>query len=333
MRSKILVLVVGLLTSACVSVPDFETDEVTPADIAVNIKCELMDAIWSAPDSHAWLRDWNATVTVLMNMVNKSDGSGEVGLAIPLTPGSAAPVLNFGASIEATRTVQLQFFQPLSRLNSFGPCPRSTDREILLKSELGFKEWFDRVRLADQRAEIFTDQIDYTLDFLIKKNLTPSVKFSLIPVGNQTFGASAKLDLQAQYKHNLKIVIKKPEPPKGKPKPIEVIIVSDVRAKEQQLQQLLKQRSQLEQKSPSAFTDGGGSGEDVKRQKLDALDGEIKQLRRDIAASPRAAVRRAPLPADGVPEEEKRRLNEALGRSLSTDIRDQLRDRGIDVGQ
>lgn len=267
-----------------------------------------------------------------MNMVNKADGSGDLNLAIPLTPGLAAPILNFGASIEATRTVQLQFFQPFSRLEKFGACPPSTDRAILLKSELGFKEWFDRVRLANKRAEIYTDQVDYTLDFLIKKNLTPSVKFSLIPIGSQIFGANAKLDLQAQYKHNMKLVLKKPETPKGKPKPLEVIIVEDKSTKEKRLQDLLEKKSRIEMQPPSAFTEDGGSGEDLKNRRLRALDTEIKTLKREISSTPRQ-VRRAPLPSDGVPEEEKRRLNEALGRSLSTDIRDQLREQGIDVGQ
>lgn len=330
MRVQIIGALSAVLLTACVTVPSLHTDELTPSDIARNIKCELADAVWHSPDRHAWLDKWNGTVTLFLKVYKKGDASGELNLAIPLDPGSVTPTLAFGVSSEATRTVQLQFFEQMSDLRYYPSCGNRSGTR-LLESDLGVREWLDSVRLANYHASIKTDQIDYTVDFLIKKNLAPSARFSLIPIGERIFGANAKLDLQAQYTHNLKLVLKKPAA-KTKPEPLEVVIVADKSKfaprskKEREIEDLERERDAL----TGTHVFGTDEEQRGKRQRrLDELDAQIEKLKKSIRRT-RSPTTEAPSD-DGVPESEKRRLNEALGRSLSTDIREQLRERGVDV--
>lgn len=327
----------AFLLSACVSVPEFHSDPVLPADVALSLKCELQRAIWTDADSHAWLRDWNAVATLNLRILERSDGSGELGLVVPLSPGLSSPLLGFGASIDATRTAQFQFSESIAELAVFSKCHASKDAGhndgLLLRGNLGIKDWLDRIRMAADLASLDTDQIDYTLDFFIKKTLAPSVRFSLIPAGSNIFGASAKLDLQKHLTHNLKLVL---QPKKRKPKPLEVIIVEDQSAITKDLAALRKELADLKKPPPRtpSPSDGptilrgtpGAVTDDETRARERSLQERIRQLeirqRRSAGTSGVSTGR-------GVSDSDKRSLNEGLSRSISTEIRDQLRSRGI----
>ena len=207
-RSILVFLGVPLL-SACVTLPVYMTDTLTPNDIVQNLRCQLAEAVTAEPEPHHWLRKFKASIVVTLKVLNQNDTKADGSLAIPLNPGLATPKIAIGLKTRATRTIDFNIKDKVENLIDATPC---VSRSILLEGDLGFRGYLDRLRPI--QAELDDPQkfanSNYTLEFYIEKGLTPSASFSMVPVGSRIFGANASVGLQAQYTHTLKITVTPP---------------------------------------------------------------------------------------------------------------------------
>ncbi len=354
MRFSIVVVAtaISLALGACVSVPEFREDVLAPSDVAINLKCEIADAISSQESPYFWLQGWKMGATLTLTVFNKANGSGDVSLAVPLSPGTAIPKVAFGLNTEATRTAVITFQEKLKNLAKSDICLAENRSRwpVRLHGDLGIEAWFSRVTHAQRRAELTITQIDYTVDFVVEKSLTPSANWSLIPIGRRTFGANASLDLRARNTHSLKLVLTRDV----RTSATEVVIVGDRRISAEERRHLAERIRRLEDdlrgidqsligkrrqsrildqertQNPQAFTKESPKYKEATELAKDISDlrkeksrtkSELERARRELKRG-RAQPRTRSTQRD--PE-----LDGALTRSILRDIQRDLRLRGI----
>jgi hypothetical protein len=215
---------IALFLSSCVSPPSFHSDEVTENDILLNLKCEIARAINSDEAKLAWLKDYEASILLELIVINSNASQGNANLATPLNPGFATPKIAIGLTTQATRTINVKTVFDVADILKISSCYNNSGH-ILLKGDLGIPEYFYRVHhVQNDSTHNFKDSF-YKIDFEITKSLTPSSTWTLIPVSNNIFGASASMGLTAKYTHKLQLSIGKKSAPAGK-KVEEVTVVS-----------------------------------------------------------------------------------------------------------
>ncbi len=206
-----------LSLSGCATLPHYEQDPLTTADVIRHIKCEFRSAAWRDHPEHMWLQGWNAAFVVTLEVFHNGGQESDVSLVVPLNPGTFNLGLTSGLTGQATRTERIYFQERLDKLN--GPtdlnCPeqgadRSSDR---LGGRLGLLDLFNRALEAQRLAKIKPKQLDYNLDFVIKANGSVSPRFQLIPVFNdKTLSGGIRLLGARNDTDTLKITLDSPPP-------------------------------------------------------------------------------------------------------------------------
>jgi hypothetical protein len=213
------------IVAGCAKLPEYREDAVSTADIVLNIKCELREAAWSDPRNQ-WVQTWNAGLILALEVTHSGGIDSDNTWVFPLNQGATFILgLTGGFSGQATRTERVNFKEKLTDLHNDKDlmCEREDPgRYARLGGRLGIDDLFARVGLMQKDARINPKQLDYNLDFVIKKNATTTPKFNLVPIGKEkTYTGSLKWTGSRGDKHSLKITLEPPDrPAPGCPVPL-----------------------------------------------------------------------------------------------------------------
>jgi hypothetical protein len=219
---------------------------VSVTDVVNNIRCELQSAAMETGfDSSA--PKWAAGIALELKVIANSSGVADAAVTLPLNPGSSKIGFKLGQTAESTRAAGFKFQQLLAdKKEDYCLYQALTPREALLEGRLGFREWLSRLNTTMKISGVKPTQVSYTLQFVIKPSGEFTPRFSLIPIGDNTFEGGLALSAQESRFHTLNIVL---EPVKGE-QVISVRIVKDERQKApaaavspQRLNDLLDQQS------------------------------------------------------------------------------------------
>jgi hypothetical protein len=204
--------------AGCATLPDYREDPVTTAEIVRHIKCELRDAVWAHPEN-AWVRPWKAALNFEFEVTHTGGLDSDNTWVFPLNQGATFILaLTGGFSGQGTRTERMNFIENLQTINTQPLfCPKQDpDRHARLGGELGLTDLLERVGLAIEAANINIErklltQLDYNLQFIIKKNASLTPKFNLIPIGKEKpFTGSLKWTGSSSDTQTLKLVLTPP---------------------------------------------------------------------------------------------------------------------------
>ncbi len=202
--------------AGCATTPEFRDDEITTADVIASIKCELRDAAWRLHPRNKWFEKWAAGLIVTLEVYQKGGQDSAASLVVPLNPGTFTIGLTSTTTGQATRTERIYFNEKLKKLNADTTlyCPDGPkDRHALLESHLGFADIFARSREAIDYANIKPHQLDYNIEFIIKRSGGASGAWAMIPVFRDRI-LSARLTVAAERNdtHAVKITLQPPPP-------------------------------------------------------------------------------------------------------------------------
>jgi len=321
--------------AACMTVPAYMTDALTPNDIVQNLRCQLAEAVTAGPDPHYWLEDFKASFTITLKVFNENKTTTDGSLAIPLNPGVATPKIALGLTTRATRTIDFNINDEIKSLIDRPPC---VNDGRLLTGNLGMRGYLDRIKpvKADLISVHKLKNSNYSLEFYIEKSLTPSSAFTMIPVGFRTLGANILTAAQAQYTHSLKLTITPPDPPKKEADPIRVVIAGyDTGVQKRFRDQLSisnETLNRLTRDLDAALSDRsimGKDGQDVQAARIRRLQDEIKRLQErnkkiieDLGRTPSTTVRPSARPL--ISPSEDQRLRDGQNRAILNEIEDRL---------
>ncbi len=338
----------SFLLASCVTLPSFDTDPLTPNDVVWNLRCQLAEAVRHGVDRHQWLKDYKASFILTLKVLKLGRGSADANLAIPLHPGLAMPMLALVAQGRASREMDFKVEKSVAELSSLAGCSDSS-RGLLLRGDLGIRDYFDRIRYVNDDfggGKVLTNS-NYTVDFFVTKSATPSAKFSLIPIGERTFGANAKLQLEAQYTHTIKLTVTPPDTV-ADPEPVdptEVKLVADdtgmlativALMKENVQKDLARDREQLRslenlRDSQKAFPESQ-LDIDKRNERIEKLEESIRDrqktkdsLERIQEREPSQRFIRRRRPASGLTPSERQRLRDGQTRSILEGIQQEIR--------
>jgi hypothetical protein len=207
--------------------------------------------------------------------------------------------LTGGFTGQATRTERVNFDQNLLTLNGDRnlSCPEGDpDRYARLGGRLGLRDLLERVGrtrvVANVKDEDLT-QLDYNLQFVIKKDASLTPKFNLVPIGKEkTFTGNLKWTGSSSDTQYLKLVLTPPAKEKVlRPTPVYIV------------------------EGPKVVT-----SKDVTRKGRRAKRGFTVERERAFFV---------PLPRSGITPEDKEELNRARTRGVLQDVEGQLRRQGI----
>jgi hypothetical protein len=207
-------LVVVAQLAGCATLPPFRDDAVSTADVILNIRCELREAVWSRPGTE-WVHTWNAGLTFGLEVQHTGGIDADTSWVFPMFQSATftvAPVLGFSG--QATRKENINFNEKLEFLRDDAKLRCGTqdpDRYARLGGEIGFADLLDRVGQSMDKANIQPKDLSYNLDFVIKMNGNLTPKFSLIPVGRDgRFTGFAKWTGSHSDTQTLKLVLTPP---------------------------------------------------------------------------------------------------------------------------
>jgi hypothetical protein len=202
------------LVAACAKLPEYREDPLTTADIVLNIKCELRDAAWADPRNQ-WVRSWNAGLNLSLIVDHTGGADADALWTFPLTTGGNFLFGLTGAfSGQGTRTERIDFKESLTGLHADQKlrCEREDPgRYARLGGRLDIGDLFARVGLMKDTANINPKQLDYNLDFIIRKSATTAPRFQLIPIGDKnTFTGGIRWAGNRTDTHSLRISLVPP---------------------------------------------------------------------------------------------------------------------------
>ncbi|WP_457940851.1 hypothetical protein [Mesorhizobium sp. 10J20-29] len=150
-----------------------------------------------------------------LQVVASADVGGDPRLDAPLSPGLL--VVTAGAKYlgKADSTASLKFTQNLDNWESI-PCDTpNADRKNLpqLRGDLKIYDWLKNIRNTIKETDSEIPEAGYTVEFTIDKTAGLGPTFSLVPVGNNLFGASFKLNGGRKDVHKIIIAFARNEPP------------------------------------------------------------------------------------------------------------------------
>jgi hypothetical protein len=207
--------VVACLVAGCATVPPYEQDAVSTAEITRHIKCELRDAVWRDP-ANDWLRSWNAGLVLTLEVFHTGDVAADTGVVFPVNAtGVFIPTLSGGYSGQATRTERISFNESLVGLSQdtkLACKTQSAGRDGRLEGQLGIADLLERAGRTRSTANLTgLTQLDYNLDFIIKSNAGLEPRFTLVPIGNsRSIGGGVKLSNSRSDTQSLKLTLVPP---------------------------------------------------------------------------------------------------------------------------
>jgi len=214
--------------SACTSLPEIQGDAITTAEVILNIKCELRNALHRLESESedgkigdiSWLVDpnnpkksWNSGFTLTLKTYRKGGVNSDTSFVMPLNPGSFTLGFKTGLSGEATREEKIDFKENFAKIEKFKICPEyvtDNKNKDLLEGRLGFYDLLEKAMIAYNNKLIEPTSLAFNLDFVVKYNGSLSPKFNLIPVANKTLSASLNLSGDKNDYHLLKVVFSPP---------------------------------------------------------------------------------------------------------------------------
>lgn len=210
------VIGLSLSISGCATLPHYEQNPLTTADVVRHIKCEFRSAAWRDHPEHRWLAGWKAALILTLEVFHNGGQESDVSLVVPLNPGTFNLGFSSGLAGQATRTERIYFSEGLDELNTNTTldCPREApdQRSERLSGQLGLLDLFNRALEAQKLAEIAPNQLDYNLDFVIKVAGSVSPRFQLIPLGDKTLSGGIRLLGARNDTDTLKITLNAPQP-------------------------------------------------------------------------------------------------------------------------
>jgi hypothetical protein len=284
--------------SACAALPEYREPPITTAEVILNIKCELRDAVWAHP-AHGWVRDWNAGLVVSLLIDHSGGVDADANLVFPLNQGATFPLALFGGVAgSANRTERIDFNENLTDLRYRHDLQCSDEekgRYARLGGRIGIEDLFARVTHARDLANINPKELNYNLDFVIRASASATPRFNLVPIGpEKTLTASIRGTASRTDTHTLKIVLQPPQRVASCPVPL---------------------------------AHGGRCPTPVYLVDVPPASTEVPKTR----GAPRAgeAPRSAAPVTQGLTPLEEDRLNAARGRNVLESIEDQLRRQGL----
>jgi hypothetical protein len=213
-RRTTLAFVAMAMVAGCAKLPEYREDPLTTADIVLNIKCELRDAAWSDP-RNAWVRNWNAGLNLSLIVDHSGGVDGDALWVFPFVGSSTFTFgLTGGVTGQGIRTERIDFKEGLIQLHADTKlqCEKEDPgRYARLGGRLDIGDLFARVGLMKSTANINPKQMDYNLDFIIRKTATAAPRFILVPTGKQqTFTGGLRLNGTRTDTHSLKISLVPP---------------------------------------------------------------------------------------------------------------------------
>jgi len=213
-----LAAVAASVIAGCATLPEFREDPLTTADVVRHIKCELRDAAYAYPGNE-WVQKWKATFTLTLDVQHDGTLDLDATWVFPLNLGGLFSINPTGRIFgQGTRTERINWYEAIDELNgvSMPWCSgEEPGRFARLGGKLGIADLLERVALSMKVANIRTDHLsnlDYDLDFQIKKTGSLLPRFAMIPIGKEkTFTGFPKWTANRQDKQTLKMVLKAPE--------------------------------------------------------------------------------------------------------------------------
>ena len=213
-RQAALACLVMCIAAGCAKLPEYREDPITTADIVLNIKCELRDAAWGDPRND-WVRTWNAGLNLSLIVDHNGGLDADPLFSFPFASGGAFTFgFTGGFSGQGTRTERIDFKESLQALHADQTlkCEREDPgRYARLGGQLDIGDLFARVGLMKEKAKINPKQLDYNLDFIIRKSGTAAPRFLVIPIGQgNSFTGGARWTGSRTDTHSLKISLLPP---------------------------------------------------------------------------------------------------------------------------
>ena len=208
------VFVATSVVAGCATLPQFREDPITTADVILNIKCELREAVWLYRGNE-WVQKWIAGLTFSLDVTHTGGLDADASWVFPMAQGatfSIAPVGGFSG--QATRKESINFNESLEFLRDdpkLRCAPQDPDRYARLGGQIGFADLLERVGRSMDSANIRPKELSYNLDFVIKKNANVTPRFSLIAIGKEKkFTGFPKWSGSYSDTQSLKLVLTRP---------------------------------------------------------------------------------------------------------------------------
>jgi hypothetical protein len=208
----LLACVVSLAVAGCATLPSYRDDALSTADVVRHIKCELRDAAWAHPGNE-WVRTWKAGLVLTLEAFHNGGLDSDNTWVFPLNHGATFVLaLTGGFSGQANRTERISFNESIAFLNSDPQLLCSNEepaRFARLGGELGIADLLERTgRTRDVAHLTNLTQMDYNLDFVIKKAAGLNPRFNLVPIGKEkTFSGGLRWAGSTSDTQTLKITL------------------------------------------------------------------------------------------------------------------------------
>jgi hypothetical protein len=205
----------GLLASCGTVAPLPREYRVTVADIVNNVRCEFK----RASRDLKYLREgpgWGSATSLSLQVVTSADIGFDPKLDAPLSPGLLVVTANAKYLGKADSTASFKFTQDLDNWEKI-PCPNETfDRDGMrqLHGNLRIFEWLENVGQTMSATGSEIPEAGYTVEFTIEKGGGGGPTFSLVPAGNNLFGAALKAGVSRKDVHKIIIAFSRNPPPK-----------------------------------------------------------------------------------------------------------------------
>ena len=208
----LLACVASSIIAGCATLPSYREDAVSTAEIVRHIKCELRDAVWSHPGNE-WARTWKAGLVLTLEVFHTGGIDSDNTWVFPLNQGATFILgVTGGFSGQANRTERISFNESLVALNTDPKLLCLDERTHInarLGGELGIADLLERTGRTRDIANLTNlIQMDYNLDFVIKKAAGLAPRFNLIPIGKEkTFSGGLRWAGGSNDTQTLKITL------------------------------------------------------------------------------------------------------------------------------
>ena len=219
MLSRTGVISVSLVMSACATLPELPYNAVETADIVVNIKCELQNALLEVDPGEDHFKGWRLASSLSLRQDHNGSLSADGSLVHLLIPQIFSVSGNLGVDGRGQRTERINFDDTLAglRKNESLNCKvgENPHRLRLLAGNLGMVNLLKRSVESMRQGQLDVSQLDYTISFIIVKSGTLDATFRMIPVGSRGTGAAGGMWRGSQTQtHTLTLNFKPPADPK-----------------------------------------------------------------------------------------------------------------------
>lgn len=214
MKPGLALALAGMMLSGCAGAPAFtRTDFVETKDILRSIESELCSAVgWveTTPDIRAGvlaagldIRNFVASVTVGLAVAVQTGASGDAGLVVPVSLGSAGVSASLGSEVLRTRETTLTVYYPFSELECDAPPIAGAHR---IAGNLGLADWIKETTKILFSINESPVSYSYGVGFTLTNTAGVGPSFSIVP-GTSNLVGGARLGATRELMHSLSVTV------------------------------------------------------------------------------------------------------------------------------